>query len=183
MYIIETPRLFLRRFQASDVDHLHAVFGDLRVMRHLGAEAGSLLSSEETLATIRKYESFWEKNGFGMFAVVHKEQQQLIGCSGFRFFRGSGDSEPEPEYLVLLKPDYWRQGLATELFIATLHYGFETAKLPYVVAVTRTENIATRFGLEKGGLTGEPITFRNIKCIHYKITREKFSVYREIVMT
>jgi ribosomal-protein-alanine N-acetyltransferase len=67
----------------------------------------------------------WERDGFGMWIV---------------------------ELGYYLGRPAWGQGYATEAARACLRYGFETCRLPRVVAVVRTENQASRHVLEKLGL-------------------------------
>ncbi|MCC3439065.1 MAG: N-acetyltransferase [Oscillatoriales cyanobacterium] len=142
---IETPRLYLRQFTPDDLDELYRIYSDAEVMKYLSE---GVRNKEETAADLFQIIGDWEKHGFGLWAVVNKQNNQLIGDGGLRFL----GKTPEVEVGYVLAKAYWGKGLASEVAAATLKYGFEVLKLDKVVAVADTENRSSRRVMEKVGM-------------------------------
>jgi ribosomal-protein-alanine N-acetyltransferase len=145
MQEIETPRLYLRQFTPNDLDELYRIYSDPEVMKYLSE---GVRTREETAADLFEIIADWSKHAFGLWAVVNKQNNQLIGDGGLRFL----GKTPEVEVGYVLAKAYWGKGLATEVAAASLKYGFEVLKLEKIVAVAYTENIASRRVMEKVGM-------------------------------
>ena len=98
---------------------------------------------------VRSAESF-ESRSFGIWAVVYKEHEALIGFRGFWPF----DGENGLELLYGLTPAYWGTGLATEAAGTAIRYGFE-AGLDCIVASADTENTSSLRVMQKAGMAYE----------------------------
>jgi len=144
MPVIETDRLLLRQLTLDDLDALAQLFADPEVVRHLGS--GQPVSRAETETALRSIIAHWERHGFGRWATVDKETGGLIGYGGLRSFHG------EPELVYLLGRPYWGRGLATEMALACLKFGFEELKFERVIAMAKTQNVRSQRVLEKSGL-------------------------------
>jgi RimJ/RimL family protein N-acetyltransferase len=98
--------------------------------------------------------------------VLIKSKQQIIGWGGLNidpFEPGWGT-----EVAYFLHPDYWQQGIATELVKASLEYGFKQLRLDAIGAFVHPNNIPSIRVLEKCGfvlLGHEPKLNRD----HYEI--------------
>jgi ribosomal-protein-alanine N-acetyltransferase len=103
---------------------------------------------EETAADLFQIIADWEKNAFGLWAVVNKENNQVIGDGGLRFL----GKIPEVEVGYVLAKAYWGKGLASEVAATSLKYGFEVLRLEKIVAVANTENRSSRRVMEKVGM-------------------------------
>jgi len=107
---IETARLRHRMLSPHDLDALLMIVSDPDVMKYLGIEAGTIPSREETKTALEGMIEFWAQNGFGRWAVIHKEDGKLIGLCGFRLLDGT------PELFYVFAKANWGGGLATEAF-------------------------------------------------------------------
>jgi [ribosomal protein S5]-alanine N-acetyltransferase len=145
MQEIETARLYMRQFTPDDLDDLYRIYSDSEVMKYLSE---GVRNREETAADLLQIIADWEKHGFGLWAVVNKQNNQLISDGGLRFL----GKTPKVEVGYVLAKAYWRKGLAAEVAAASLKYGFEVLKLDKIVAVADTENIASRRVMEKVGM-------------------------------
>ncbi|MBD0345163.1 MAG: GNAT family N-acetyltransferase, partial [Coleofasciculus sp. Co-bin14] len=113
----------------------------------------------------------WQKHHFGVWAVVYKCEQKLIGHCGFKFLDNTG--EIQIGYLLLQA--YWGRGLATEAAEAALHFGFEVARLERIVAIAKPENIASIGVMKKRGMNYEKYAYYyNNKVDYYSIAREDY---------
>lgn len=180
MIDLETARLHLRPLEPEDLDDYYArIFADPEVMRTLTGQPIPRDGWDERVQ--KHFGEHWERHGFGPWIVVHKEDQQVIGHCGLRFWPDS----PEVEVFYSLARAYWGRGLATEGARASLRFGFEHLGLDYIMAGARVENVASRRVLEKIGMTYErPFTFMGFDVVRYGIARQDFrddgSFYRLI---
>ena len=175
MHEIETARLRLRRFTPDDLDDFASICSDPEVMQHIGE--GNPLSKEEAGPHLSGYIKYWEKHGFGRFALTHKEHGELIGYCGFRLFNYPGLRlfDDTPEIVFMLKRTSWGMGLAAEAARACLRYGFEQLKFPLIVAITMSENIASLRVLERIGMKYKTDTrYMEFDCKVYKLLREEY---------
>ncbi len=147
-YILETDRLLLRRLIPGDLDALFALYSDPEIRRYFPE---GTLSYEET-----REELEWFLNGhpdhpeLGLWATIHKQDDQFIGRCGLLPWVIDGQSEVEVAYLIDKK--YWGQGLGTEAARAVLKYGFEQLHLSRLISMVYPENhasakVATNIGM------------------------------------
>jgi len=166
---IRTKRLRLRMPGPDDVDVLAAILGDAEVMSFLGIEAGTTLSRAETKTTVEKMIEFWERKGFGRWAVIEKESGNIIGLCGLRLL------EDVPELFYLFARSSWGKGFATEAAHATLRYGFEQMGLPRIVAVIRPANVDSINVVKKIGMRfDKEVNHFGVEGVLYVATLEDF---------
>ena len=164
--MIETERLVLREFTLDDLDRLVELRSDPEVNRYLGDQSRGRV--EERL---RCYISLYRSHGFGVWGVVDKAEDALIGWSGLMFLDGT----PEVEVGYGVARPFWGQGLMTEAARACLRYGFERAGLPRIVAVAMPENLPSRRIMEKLGMRYEKNAhFYNHELAYYAINRDQY---------
>lgn len=144
--ILETERLILRTWSLDDAPELFEICSDAEVMKYLGA-GKPYETVEQADDFLRWAENYQKENGFCRWAVLLKENGEIVGSCGFA--RPHGTEEIELGYLFARK--LWGKGLATEAARACLRYGFERLKFNEVIAVTDLENTASQKVLEKIG--------------------------------
>lgn len=74
---IETARLQLRQFVMEDMDKLSCIYRNPEVMRYVGKGTRNREETQSAIVSILKH----YQQGFGIWAVVHKDDSQLIGLS------------------------------------------------------------------------------------------------------
>lgn len=164
---IETSRLRLRHFTLNDLNQLYPIYSNPEVNKYIGKGAKT---EDETRAALMKMIQHWQ-HGFGMWAVVHKESNKLIGRCGLCFL----DNTSEVELGYALDKPYWNLGLATEGSLASLKYGFEIVGLERIVGIARPENVASQRVMQKVGMTYEKNAyFYNSEVVYYAIARQAF---------
>jgi ribosomal-protein-alanine N-acetyltransferase len=163
---IETPRLRLRQFTTDDTDDLYRIYSHPELFKYMSNEKPLLW--KQTRAVIHSITENWQKYHFGVWAVVYKKNQKLIGHCGLKFLGNT--TEIQVGYLLL--KSYWGRGLATEAAEAALQYGFEVVKLENIVAVAKPENIASRRVMEKVGMKYEKDAYYyHNNVVYYSISR------------
>jgi RimJ/RimL family protein N-acetyltransferase len=167
MLIAEAERVLLRPFHVADLDAMAGVFGDPDVMR--------FGPGPQTRDWVQRWlrgclEDYYQKWGFGLWAVVHKSDHRVIGFCGLTRFDDI-DGRPEIELGYRLARASWGHGLATEAARAARDHAFAVLTLPRLVAVIDPRNAASIRVAEKCGLRHEKdVTFRgalrNLYVIH-----------------
>lgn len=151
--ILETERLRLREFQPEDADALQKVLGDPVAMQFY-PEPLDRVQVEAWLARNRER---YALDGFGLWAIVLKQSQELIGDCGCVLQEVEGQNEIEIGYHV--RRDIWGQGYATEAARACMKYAFRQLSAERVISMIRPENLRSRRVAEKNGLTCERVIF------------------------
>ena len=144
---LRTSRLVLRPWQITDTEALFAILQQEDILRYFPRTTPPPL--EGVRRFILHHLAHWQEQGYGHWAVVSQEDQQLIGWNGLEYLTESG----ETEVAFLLSKSFWGQGLATEATLAALDFGFETVGLAEVIGLVHPENVASRRVLEKIGMT------------------------------
>ena len=80
--ILETDRLYLREFLASDGIHFYHLNNDEEVIRYTGNEPFDSL--EDAMNFIKNY-SDYKRNGYGRWAVCLKETNEFLGWCGLKY--------------------------------------------------------------------------------------------------
>jgi RimJ/RimL family protein N-acetyltransferase len=163
MHSLQTQRLILRPFEETDLDELWALYSDPEVVRYLSS---GLLGREETAVRLRRMMGHWQAQGYGIWAVIRKEDRRFIGRCGI----ANVHDDEEHELVYTFARDYWGHGYATEAARAAIEYGFTQLKFPRVIALAVAENLASRSVMRKLGMTFEKvITFMGHEALRHRL--------------
>ncbi|MHB8542144.1 MAG: GNAT family N-acetyltransferase [Candidatus Acidiferrales bacterium] len=146
MIVFETERLVLRHMVAGDLDALLTVLGDAKTMKYYP----SAFQRDEVTRWIEWCVESYEENGYGLYAMVLKKTNAVIGDCGHARQEVDGATEIEIGYHVLR--EHWGQGYATEAARGAASYGFETLCATRLISLIRPENAASRRVAEKVGM-------------------------------
>jgi [ribosomal protein S5]-alanine N-acetyltransferase len=139
MNVSETDRLILRQITVDDAEYLYRIYNDPLNMEFMGTAPDSI---EIERFNIQKHiADYYEKYGFGLWATILKENNQLIGRCGLLYQEIEGGKELEIAYLIEHK--FWGKGLATEASRAVLELAFEKYNFERVVALINPKNVAS----------------------------------------
>ncbi len=166
---IETARLILRPFTLSDTDDLHRLWSDPQVRKYLWDD--EVISREVAEEVVRSSLASFERHGFGLWSMLFKGEDTLIGFCGFRHF----DDPPQVEILYGVAPRHWGAGLATEAARAMLRFGFEENQLDRIYAGADPPNRASFRVMENCGMKFEKrMTINGLEAIYYVLSRGDF---------
>jgi ribosomal-protein-alanine N-acetyltransferase len=169
MQCVETERLLLRPFTRDDLDVFASINADADVMRYIGD--GKPQTRAQTEMRLNAILNHWDQHGFGLWALVDKTSNALIGFCGLQYL----DNTAEIEIGYRFAKEFWGMGFATEAAGATLRYAFEVLGLDRIVAVVQPENFASQSVIEKIGLRYvKDAHFYNSDVEYYAITRGEF---------
>lgn len=169
--ILETKRLYLREMEQSDYSGLCKILQDEKVMYAYE----HAFSDEEVQAWLDKQLRRYIEDGFGLWAVILKETDEMIGQCGISMQDCGGKQVPEVGYLFQRK--FWHQGYATEAAIACKEYAFDTLNIEEVYTIIRDINIASqkvavRNGMERRGMIMKHYYGMDMPHYYYSIRKE-----------
>ena len=154
--ILETERLQLREMVQSDFPLLCRHLQDAEVM-YAWEHA---FSDTEVQEGIDKQLNSYKNNGFGIWAVILKENGELIGHCGLSMQPCVDKEVLEIGYIFQKK--YWHKGYATEAAVACREYAFNTLNADEVFSIIRDTNIASQNVAKRNGMS-----IREIFVKHY----------------
>jgi len=148
--IIETKRTILREFREDDYQAVFEFGSNKEVNKYTG---DIILESPQHAKEIIKnvWLSDYQKYAYGRWAVYYKPDNKIIGFAGLKYLPEVKETDIGFRFL----PEYWGKGIATEVSIEIIKYGFEKLKLTKIIGIAMPENIASCKVLEKIGLKFE----------------------------
>ena len=155
---LETERLILREYTMDDFDDLYEILSDEEKVRYW------------INWNITNYETF----GFGLWAVVLKDSNEMIGDCGITMQIIDGEIKPEIGYHINKK--YQRRGYATEAARKCRDYIFQNTPFNIIYTYMKYTNIGSYSVAIKNGmkLIKEYDDPKNIISKAYAITRKEW---------
>jgi ribosomal-protein-alanine N-acetyltransferase len=146
LIVLETQRLQLREMTLADLDELHSILSDPVAMQFYPQPFDPDMTKAWIERSLRNYAA----HGFGLWAVMHKEDGQLIGDCGLTLQQVDGVRELEIGYHILRS--YWGRGLATEGAVACRDHAFDDLRRQRIISWMHPQNLASRRVAEKIGM-------------------------------
>ena len=143
--IIETERILLRPFCIKDIERFAKICANPNVMRYIGD--GKPVSRNVIAEKIPEWIELYEKQKYGLMALVMKDTDELIGFCGFIH-----QTVDEVEYIELgyrLDEAYWGKGIATEVAVAVRDYAFNVLEIPMLISIINHQNDASKHVAKK----------------------------------
>jgi len=146
---LRTSRLLLRPWRPEDELPFAALNADQRVTEYLLGP----FTREQSDAQIKNFQSQFDRQGFGRWAVELPGEASCIGMVGLSEIPYEQHFTPAVEIAWRIAHPFWGRGLATEAANAALAFGFESARLDEIVALTVPGNLRSRAVMERLGMT------------------------------
>jgi ribosomal-protein-alanine N-acetyltransferase len=145
--ILKTDRLVLRAWDIKkDFSAAKRLLQDPKILNTFL----KYLTDEEALQWMQQQNISIQTKGYGQFACVLKESQQVIGSVGLYNPKWI-PTLPWVGLWVRIIPEYQRQGYAKEAVQAVVQHGFKVCKLSEIGVYVAPGNIVSRRLLEKWG--------------------------------
>ena len=144
--IIETDRLFLRQLTLEDTSSLYLVLSDQESMRHYP----HAFSNEEVEKWIERNIERYKNDGFGLWAVIRKADNQFLGDCGVTLQNIDGDILPEIGFHII--KTFCNMGYATEAAEACRKYAMEVLGYKSIYSYSEVGNKASQRVSSKIGL-------------------------------
>lgn len=134
---LETNRLILRELTMEDFNDLFEILSDEETMKHYPRPFDEQKVRDWIQWNICNYQTF----GFGLWAVVLKENNKMIGDCGITMQNIDGEIKPEIGYHINKK--YQRQGYATEAAIRCRNFAFENTPFNRIYSYMKYTNVGS----------------------------------------
>jgi RimJ/RimL family protein N-acetyltransferase len=144
--LIQTERLYLRKFVEDDLQHLFPILSDAETMVYYP----SPFSRDKVEKWIGRSIQSYETEGYGLWAVILKDSDEFIGDCGITLQEIDGEALPEVGYHICKK--HWNKGYATEAARGVINYGFSTLNLQKLFTYTTVENVPSQRVALKNGM-------------------------------
>lgn len=168
--IIETERILLRPFCIGDIERFAEICANPNVMRYIGD--GKPVSRDVIAEKIPEWIELYEKQKYGLMALVMKESNEFIGFCGFIH-----QTVDEAEYIELgyrLDETYWGKGIATEAAVAARDYAFNVLEVPILISIINQQNDASKCVAKKVGMKlMKQTNFKNVLVDVFCLKREE----------
>lgn len=172
--ILETERLYLREMTQDDFPSLCNILQDEETMY---AYEGAFTDSEAQEWMDRQLGRY-QKWGFGLWAVILKETEEMIGQCGLTMQPWKEEEVLEIGYL--LNRSHWHKGYAIEAAKACKQYAFAILKADEVCSIIRDTNKASRNVAERNGMKVADIWtkhYRGVDMPHYRYVIERVNSF------
>lgn len=146
--ILETERLYLREMNQSDFEDLAEILQNSRVMYAYEHD----FSDNDVQEWLDRQITRYKKYGFGLWAVILKNTDEMIGQAGLTMQPYKDTEVLEIGYL--LKERFWHYGYASEAANGCKKYAFEQLNRDKVYSIIKSDNyssmkVAKSMGMKK----------------------------------
>ncbi len=163
--ILETERLYLREMKQSDFNSLCKIMQDKETMY---AYEGAF-SDTEVQEWLDRQIFRYQKWGFGLWAIIRKETDEMIGQCGLTMQPWKDREVLEIGYLF--QRLFWHKGYAVEAAKACKKYAFEVLNADEVCSIIRDTNTASQnVAIRNGMIAVDSWTkhYRGVDMPHYR---------------
>lgn len=173
---LKTERLVIRPLTATDVEQMHSILSQSKVVAFLPE---NVMTLEEVRGIIEWLQACYQENNpekivKWTLGIIWRRTSEVIGWCGL----GPLDFSPkETELFCGLSESYWGRGIAAEACRAVLDYAFAALGLTRIVAVVKPDNRSSRRLIEKlhmlfeKQVNGLPEEFQHYEgCLYYAIS-------------
>jgi RimJ/RimL family protein N-acetyltransferase len=134
-WTLETKRLLLRPMELGDLDAFAVVVGDPYAMRFYPKP----FNRDMTHTWIERMQERYERDGFGLLAVVERASSEMIGDCGPAMQQTSHGTFVELGWHIRL--DRQGNGFATEAGRACRDQAWATLDVDRIISIIRPENV------------------------------------------
>lgn len=174
--MITTERLILREMTREDFSPLKQVLGDPDIMRHYPYTFDDRRVQGWIEKNIERYKVF----GFGLWAVVLRETDEMIGDCGITMQNINGFIRPEIGYHIAKA--HQRRGYASEAARACISYAFEQTPFLRIYSYMKKDNLPSASTARSIGMSFESefIDAEGEKTEVYSISRNEWINKKEL---
>lgn len=135
MILTTTPRLLIRHLTEEDLEALVPILSDKEVMQY---SISGPIPKEKIVTWLNNLIAEYDHPGFSVWAIILKDENQLIGFCGIRPIEIDGRTEIE--IIFRLAKAYWNQGYAFEAAEACKEYAFNKLAINSIIAIVDSQN-------------------------------------------
>ncbi len=150
--MMQTERLLLREFTIGDAGFIYELMNSPLYIKNIGDRNIHSLGAAEAFLTDKLIRSY-TVNGYGLYAVVLRETQEVIGMSGLV----RRENLPSADIGFGFLPGFMGQGYAYESAQRVMTYAKNELQLSPILAITSLDNERSIRLLRKLGLNHQRV--------------------------
>ena len=159
---IKTERLIIRRIVENDLNSIYSLLSNQDVMRY---SLHGIYSMEETKEWISSLINYYKNNLFGMFAIVEKNKNLLIGICGLIPLE-KDENRYEIAYRIL--PEFQGKGYVTEAVTIVKNYAIKREICEFFALIEEENKPSIRIAEKIGMKFLKNDIYKNKKVLLYK---------------
>lgn len=173
--IIETERLTLREMTENDYNAIYDILSDSDIMQHYPYTFDEKRVKGWITKNIERYKIL----GFGLWAVVLKGTEEVIGDCGLTMQNINGMIKPEIGYHI--KKAYQRKGYGSEAAKASRDWAFEHTPFNVIYSYMKYTNVGSYSTAIANGMSLVEEFEDEVNTITkvYAITRDEWKVKKD----
>ena len=145
--MLETERLILRKITMDDLEDWYEILSDKETMKYYPKP----YTKEMVINWINRNEEYYDTFGFGLYALVIKGSNKMIGDCEITMQNINGQIKPEIGYHINKK--YHNKGYATEAARKCRDFIFENTTFNKVYSYMKSDNIGSYSVAIKNGMS------------------------------
>jgi len=147
-YLFTSDRLGFRNWNLSDIDKMHEINSDEKVMEFFP----TIPTKEQTTEFVERMIEQFKNKGFCYFAVDKLEDNEFIGFIGLSEQTFKADFTPCIDIGWRIKNSEWNKGFATEGGKKCLAYAINELNIENIYAIAPKVNIKSQHIMIKMGM-------------------------------
>jgi len=147
-YLFTSDRLGFRNWNLSDIDKMHEINSDEKVMEFFP----TIPTKEQTTEFVERMIEQFKNKGFCYFAVDKLEDNEFIGFIGLSEQTFKADFTPCIDIGWRIKNSEWNKGFATEGAKKCLDYAINELNIKRIYAIAPKVNIKSQHIMIKMGM-------------------------------
>ena len=144
--VIETQRLILREYTPNDFDALYEILSDPETMQHYPKPYDAAGTKRWLDWSLNNYATY----GFGLWAIILKENGTFIGDCGLTMQPIDGEMLPEIGYHI--HKNHWRKGYGSEAARAVRDWAFQNTDFDCLYSYMTATNLPSYSTAASAGL-------------------------------
>lgn len=148
--LLETPRLYFREINLSDIQAMFEMDSNPNVQKYVGNHP--IKTIEQIQEVISNFQNQYKEFGIARWAVIEKETNQFIGWAGWKYIDfeiNKHSNHYDLGYRFLEKE--WNKGYASECVKALIEFGKTNFDRDKLFAYTNSQNQVSNHILQKHG--------------------------------
>jgi ribosomal-protein-alanine N-acetyltransferase len=147
--IIRTNRYLLRQFAETDLENVFTGLSHPDVIKYYGVNFTSLEATKKQM----KWFAELENNGAGIWWAVCSPDNTIFYGAGGLYYVNKEHKKAEIGFWLL--PDYWKNGMMTEIIPVIVNYGFDQMGLHRIEGFVESGNFNCKNAMAKLNFTHE----------------------------
>ena len=136
---IKTDRLLLRNITESDLNSIYTGLSNPEVIKHYGISFDSLEATKEQMNWFLESKQYW-------WAICSTDNEIFYGAGGLNDI---SIEHQKAEIGLWLLPEFWNQGIMTEILPLICNYGFDQLGLHRIEGFVESNNLNCKKALAK----------------------------------